>query len=653
MKRNVFSILLLLCSIVLYSSNDVEKLELKQTYKDAEYFYLYEKYNKALESYQKILELEPSNSNIHYKIGLCYLQFQKEGFLKEALHHFEYSIKNVSSEYKNTYRESKAPHVTWLYYGDVLRLSYRFDEAIVAYQKYLELASKNNSHKSYIQREIRNCKIAPELVEQKVYLTELKHKYEIEKKGSFESCPVVSSNEQILVFAYGEQNILPPDIISISEMDDYKTDDIYFSQNTNGAWQKAINITIDLGTNGKALPTSISSEGDILYIAQDDKDNGNIYTSNLNNGVWSKIEKLNKNVNSRAWETYASISKDNKTLYFASDRKGGYGGFDIYKSEMDAEGEWGKAENLGENINTEYDEDTPNITRDGDVLYFSSQGHKNMGGYDIFQSTFIDGNWKESENVGYPLNTPGNDLFVLTQFKGQIVFAPLNDDKLRGFSDFDDSDLFLVSKEEPLFEFIATVNIVDQPNVSPQGITVDTSNLGIKNITIKDSLITFNSPRKDFDLIVSANQTDTAILSIVFNENDKSSDTKYLEINLQGQPLASIEKETNIPVINEIREVYFSFDKSFVQTKFTEDVKAIYQAWLLDKTQNILVEGYADPIGAEAYNLRLSQRRADAIKQALLEMGVAKDKISSIGKGETSENSNNYYNRKTVISFTK
>jgi Tol biopolymer transport system component len=121
-------------------------------------------------------------------------------------------------------------------------------------------------------------------------------------------------------------------------------------------------------------------------LVEDNNDNGNIYISNYKDGKWSKIKKLDKTVSSSDWETYASISSDNKTLYFSSDRKGGYGGFDIYKSELTEDGKWAKPINLGSNINTKYDEDTPNITRDGKALYFSSKGHKNMGGFDIFKS---------------------------------------------------------------------------------------------------------------------------------------------------------------------------------------------------------------------------------------------------------------------------
>ncbi|MDX2414934.1 MAG: hypothetical protein QNK33_07060, partial [Bacteroidales bacterium] len=149
----------------------------------------------------------------------------------------------------------------------------------------------------------------------------------------------------------------------------------------------------------------------VLFLYKNDNYDGNIYTSTFANSSWSKIHKLNKNINTKFYESHASISKDGTKLYFASNREGGEGHLDIYVSELDANGEWGEAKNLGSAINTPFNEDTPFISVNDSILFFSSEGHTNMGGYDLFESRLIGGIWKTPENMGYPLNTSDDNLF--------------------------------------------------------------------------------------------------------------------------------------------------------------------------------------------------------------------------------------------------
>ena len=148
-------------------------------------------------------------------------------------------------------------------------------------------------------------------------------------------------------------------------------------------------------------------DGTILYLYKTDNFDGNIYSAEYVNGNWTPIKKLNKNINTKFYESHAAISSDGKKLYFTSNRDGGYGGLDIYVSEKDASGDWGPAINLGNTINTPYNEDTPFITLNDSLLYFSSEGHNGMGGYDIFRSDKSEAGWNAPENLGFPVNSYG------------------------------------------------------------------------------------------------------------------------------------------------------------------------------------------------------------------------------------------------------
>jgi hypothetical protein len=159
-------------------------------------------------------------------------------------------------------------------------------------------------------------------------------------------------------------------------------------------------------------------------------------------GAWTPIKKLNRNINTKFFESHASVSANGKKLYFTSNRDGGHGGLDIYLSEKDASGDWGPATNLGSTINTIYNEDTPFITLNDSLLYFSSEGHKGMGGYDIFRSAGSGSAWRSPENLGFPINSPDDDRF----------FQPFNNDENGFYSitiDYKKKEIFYITLTNP------------------------------------------------------------------------------------------------------------------------------------------------------------------------------------------------------------
>jgi hypothetical protein len=213
--------------------------------------------------------------------------------------------------------------------------------------------------------------------------------------------PVVSDKEDLIVFSRSEAFY----------------DAIMYSVKVNGVWTDPQNMNAMLKIDRDLYPTSLSKDGKELYLYSAADYDGNIYTTKFENGTWTPIVKLNENINTKYWESHAAVSHDNKKLYFTSNRKGTYGGLDIYVSNRDSTGNWGPATNLGPQINTPYNEESPFLSSDDKTLFFSSRGHYNMGGYDIFSSKLLDnGSWSVPVNIGSPLNTTDDDLF----------FKPLN-----------------------------------------------------------------------------------------------------------------------------------------------------------------------------------------------------------------------------------
>ena len=381
------------------------KKDLKRAYINGEFSLIYEEYKEALPFFLELYDAGRKDANIKHRIGLCYLHIpnQKENAIK----YLEEAIENISTDYGvGNYNERKAPVETYLYLGMAYRVSNRLKDAINAFNKYKEFVDPNDEEQNRIvNAELIACKNALELSRIPTSIIESNLGQNINSKFNNVN-PLVSEDEETIVF--------------ISELRFY--DGVFSSKKRDGRWLPARNISLDFKSDSPLEPVYLTRDGNTLYLIRDDNDDFNIYTSRFNNGIWSEPVKLNNNVNTKASETHACVSDDGLTLYFVSNREGGIGGSDIYKSRRNNDGEWGPAENLGPTINTSFDEVTPFLTEDGKILYFSSKGHFNIGGFDIFTSKKQGNSWGKPENIGLPFNTTDDDVFFFPLKNGEIAY---------------------------------------------------------------------------------------------------------------------------------------------------------------------------------------------------------------------------------------
>ncbi|MGM0407918.1 MAG: TolB family protein, partial [Bacteroidota bacterium] len=291
----------------------------------------------------------------------------------------------------------------------------RIEDAIEAFNKYKELIDPANEEKNkLVETQLIACQNAIELSKTPTNMMEVNLGKNINNQYP-NTNPVVSGDEETIVYS--------------SELRFYSG--VFMSKKRDGRWLPARNISLEFNSEYPVEPVFLTRDGNTLYLQRNDNDIINLYVSRYKDGVWSPIEKLNSNINTKAAETHACVTDDGKTLYFTSNREGGFGGFDIYKSELNADGTWSPPKNLGATINSFLDEVTPFITEDGKSLYFSSQGHFNIGGFDIFKSTQKGDKWSKPNNLGYPFNTTDDDIF----------FFPLNNGKIAYYSKFKESGL--------------------------------------------------------------------------------------------------------------------------------------------------------------------------------------------------------------------
>lgn len=399
MKR-VFLLSWLLATLIISNTYSQSRVEIKNKFFDAESWILFEDYKEALPLYQELLAIYPENSNFKYRIGQCYIN--TPGEKENAISYLEDAVKNIDPKYKEgKFKETGAPYDALYYLANAYRINNQLDNALQTYELFKNNLDSNIYNPTIVNLQIQSCLNAKELMKMPLFIKEQNLGNMINESNS-EFNPVISDDENLLVFAKSEAFY----------------DAILYSTKTNGQWSGPINMNEMLQVDQDLFPTSISKDGKELYLYSSADYDGIIYTTRFENGVWTPIVELNENINTKYWESHATISHDNKKLYFTSNRKGTLGGLDIYVSKRDSTGDWGPAVNMGPVINTPYNEESPFLSKDDKTLFFSSRGHFNMGGYDIFYSTlFDDGKWSIPLNVGYPLNSTDDDVF----------FRPLNE----------------------------------------------------------------------------------------------------------------------------------------------------------------------------------------------------------------------------------
>ncbi|MBA7522217.1 Peptidoglycan-associated lipoprotein [subsurface metagenome] len=566
MKRLI--IILILVHYVGFSSfgqKSESEIALKEYFIDAEFFLAQEFYIDALNDYLQVYRRGyDNNANINYRIGICYLNIP--GQKEKSIQYFETAKTSVSAKYReSSLKEKNAAIDVYLYLGNAYRVNNRLDDAIRSYKEYKKLLPENESnlHK-YADQQIEACNIASEF---------MKHPIDVEFSNLG---PVINnSGENYKAVVSGDGSVL----VYMNRLPFY--DAVSFSRNIGGEWSEPENITPQIMSDGNQFVTSLSYDGTMLLLTKEDEFNSDVLVSHYVDNRWTKSELLGSNINTKYWESHACISKDGKTLYFTSNRKGGIGDMDIYVSHLTAEGKWGPAINLGTDINTKLNEDTPFITEDGQQLYFGSQGFTSMGGYDIFESKLEgEGKWSVPENLGFPINTTDDDLFYYPWNNGVVAYMEKIQEDSYGATD--------------IYKVIYPLKIDE--SIAQQVIPVDTKP-----------------------------DTTTGIIPAPLTEMPESS-----EIREEPEQTLEIAEVKTIA----ISPVFFGFDKSILTEKGKEELHKIVD--LLRQNSHIRVEliGYTDPLGPAYYNVRLAEKRAVSAMNFLIEQGIDADRLKAIGKGE-------------------
>lgn len=376
----------------------------------AEFAFQEGNYLFALPLFKTLSETYPNNINYKYKLGICYLykndEHEKAIPLLEEVYAVNPKIKDIL-----------------FYLGRAYHANYRFDEALGYLNKYLEEKPAKEEEKlalTYIQY----CNNGKTLYNSPVEANITNMGKPVNTEAS-EYVPVISADESVLIFTYrGEKST--GGLMNLSyDPDPYGQyfEDVFISYKENDKWTEPRSIGENINSKGHDAAIALSVDGQKLFLYKNTMaDEGDVYMSTLEGTTWSAPQSLRGDINTRDWEGSVSLTSDEKTLYFSSERPGGFGGKDLYKATLQADGSWGNVENLGANFNTERDEDAPYIHPDGTIFHYSSNGLTSMGGYDIFRCNLKDGIWSPPVNLGYPINTIDDDIYYIISADGEKGF---------------------------------------------------------------------------------------------------------------------------------------------------------------------------------------------------------------------------------------
>lgn len=363
--------------------------------KEGDNYFKFANFDQALEEYLEVINDNEDDLDLNYKIAVCYLNTNIDKSL--AYPYLEKVIENPKH----------GPDAEFLL-GRAYHFAYRFDDAIKYYEMFLKKGKGSPDNLFATPRLIEQCANAKEIMKFPVDVTFVNLGKEINSLYD-DYFPFVPTNESYIVFnSKREEN-----------NNVQKDNGIYFantfiSKVVEGKYQEA---EFTKGINEAKTDNEVvglSPAGDkIVFYKESFRGLGDLHMANFSEeGEATNDKVLGETINSKYTEIAGCLSADGKKFYFASDREGGYGGIDIYVCQILPNGEWSEAMNLGPTINTEYDEDFPNIFNEGKDLYFSSNGHSSMGGYDIFKAKWDEEKKKFEQvtNLGYPINTPEDNM---------------------------------------------------------------------------------------------------------------------------------------------------------------------------------------------------------------------------------------------------
>lgn len=629
----------------------------------------YRQYQKALPPFMAAHKFNPNNAELNYRIGLIYFK------TKNSDKAIEFLLKAKSLNVQ-VHRDID------FYLAMAYHLNYEFDIAIKTFKTFHQNLRPDEipAYDKVVLKKIKECEIAKQLLAKptRVFIDNagpnINSKYP-------DYSPVISADGQIMFFTSRRNTTTGGEWDNNQE--GYFEDILQAEKDENGNWKKAQQPLGELNSSAHDAVVGLSADGQSLYVFKTD---GDLYISKLDGDSWGKPTRLNKNINSSYKESSASFSNDYLSIYFVSERENGFGGKDIYVSRKNEKGKWGEAKSMGPEINSPYDEEGIFAHPDGKTFYYSSKGKGSMGGYDIFKIVFENNKWSQPVNLGYPINTPGDDVFFRMNASGTQGFysSSSRDDAVGSFDIYSIS--FLGKEKQMIFNTednllsLRTGAILEK--VLEPVVEIQTSNVTLLKGTISDQfsgeplfasiqltdlkenkvIATFETNKKTGKYLVtlpSGKNYGIAVNSencLFHSENIDiaNSNESYQEL-IKNIKLKRIEVGSSVVLKN----IFFDTGKATLRDESKTELDALLELMTEIATLEIEISGHTDNVGSANSNKSLSERRAKAVVEHLIASGISSSRLTYKGYGFDKPVASNdtkegrQQNRRTEFEITK
>lgn len=610
-------------------SSGSKKIEAK-----ARQLFFYEDYKGAAELFEKLEESESDKTKHDYVLGVCYL-------------HMHLSTK-AEQHLQNAVKRKDSPVQVYYYLGKADHLANNFNDAIEHFQFYkdtllqllknkivakdLELHAHNQKTVEEVDEEIKKCRVGKKLLENPLKDVVVSNAGTPLNSEYAEYTPVFTNNEDIMFI-----NSRRPESKGTNDQEEDYFEDIFISYKVSNGWSLPVNIAAQINenfnTNFHDAVVSISHDGELLIMYRSSggkNSNGDLYYCKLNDDEWSSPKPFPTEVNSVHGETSACFSDDANTMYFVSDRPGGKGGKDIYIIKKDASGNWGKATNMGDSINSKFDEEAPYITPDGKTFYFSSTGHENMGGFDIFKSTYDEttSTWSKPVNLGYPINSADHDIYIQWSLDGKTGYFTSIRPDTKG-----EKDIYKITGASEINQYIVLKGkVVDSESKLPLNAKISLYDLTNKKIL--PDLMTDSITGKYHVVVPGGVVYDVDVASVehyIFEDSisipiDKS-------INEVRKDVALKPFKLNEHVI--LKNIFFDFNSSNIRAESERELNGLYNMLAYNPSLKLEIGGHTDSVANDDYNLKLSEQRSASVVDYLIKKGIASTRLVSKGYGES------------------
>ncbi|WP_345372324.1 OmpA family protein [Algivirga pacifica] len=591
-------------------------------------------YKQALKLYLRAYRFNPSNQELCFKIGECY--FNKESIqIDEALRYW--------LQADELYEERSAK--VKLRIAQAYHLNSDWDKAMIYLQEGKSLLNGEDPLYEEIKRVEQYVSSGKLLADQRSGSTIADLGMSINSRLN-EYGSVIHPDGKVMYYTARRYNYRDETV----DIDQEYYEDIYISKrySSGGIWNRGKNAKTTLNSTGHEAVCSISYSGKTLVLYYG-ANNGDLYYSKVSPHNPTKVSKsapFPKPINSPYRETSGCFSQDGNTFYFTSDRKGGKGGLDLYAVERKGN-QWGIPTPIT-TLNTPYNEESPVISKDGTQLYFCSQGHNSIGGYDVFVSELKDGVWQAPENLGIPVNTPFNELYLSMGPSGQSLY--LSSDRPEGQGLFDLYSAFLPkTNRTPTLEYRSvdsTFQLAENQDLDhlrpytlgqdliygslkgKQATEVIQATVTVADINSQQVIKELTTENNRFALLLPKEGSyaiNIAADNYLFHSvNVNAALNKFLSIELQ--PIAIGRRMV-------LNNLFYEVGGSRLTKASLFELKQIARFLALHPELKVEISGHTDTTGDETFNVKLSHLRAEEVIKFLMKEGVKRYRIKAFGYG--------------------